>query len=808
MPRQKILTLQQAAEHLGVPPNSVLQDVEEGDLPGIKTEDGYRLPLSQLEVWVALRELEPQAQLGGADTRVGVVTRIIPQTSNREKGFGFIIAEDGTDIFLGGDFIKDLGITTGDVVEFSTVPGRPYRQARDVQLRLATELRESVQAGKLFKEALETKEQGYYPRARKYFREAIDQGAFLLVYTTFAEMELELKRDVVTLEIVWDALKVYPRVGKLYHLAATLLLGLEESELAVFWLKKGIEQVPSYSDNHLLYLEVLMSRGTVADFEKAVDHATSLDEYGISEIGDNGLVQFLRGARLSHKAYVFFNRIGFDVRLEESASQHVDFLVTANQPEYIDTYGLYKKTLTRCFLPGSDNWEEINGFRKAWQDRDCEHSELNNDIAFAVLEDEKPLRNALYRMLADSKDAIVPIDEQILESEDPAVVFGDQLSNWLSRRDLYAMQSPVSGRQFFGREVEIQGIMRSISEGRNIGIFGLRKVGKTSVLNQVRDKAKRDLVAYADLQSFPAGVDGIPYLYWIIARDISQEARKKYPEICDGLELQLGSASSYDYLHQPEKRNASLFDKELKIILRRLGRVAADAKIVILMDELERMLPTASRDGFPGFADFFAHIRGLAQQEPGRLVSGIAAANALICEKPRWGEADNPVFRYYQELYLPLLSEADSKQMITGLGKRMAVSYTPDSLAFICKQTGGHPFLVRLFCSHVLSKHKQRPVQVTRDMLVDSIDSFIFDEGSIFREILERLEKDFPAEYDLLLFIVSGVTSKQELTSLVAQPTQQALRHLVGYQLISYSVEGYEVKIKMLAKWLRAEGIV
>lgn len=809
MTEQKLLTPEQVAEHLGVSLESVHRSLEKGELPTVKTDSGYRIPLDQLEVWIELPLVGSGPRPRDPKKQIGIVARCIPRTQFRSKEFGFIVAGDGSDIFLGSSFIQDLGITTGDLVEFTTVPGEPYPAAQEIELLKKTKFKEHPQAAELYQEALDMQQQGRFEHARRRFREAIDKGAFLLVYTTFAEMEKGLSGPGAALDIVYEGLKIYPRVGRLYHLVAELLLELGEPESALFWLRKGIEYSSLFPDNHLLYLETLMSQATVEAFRTAVDHAKSLDQYSIPHAALNSqLLRFLRGPELPHHAYIFFIKVGFDVDLRESTDRYVDLLVRANQPEHIETYGLYKRILSRCFTHGEHNWEMINRFREEWQAQNADELGLNVDISFAILSDVVPLRNVFYRMLADSRDAIVPLDEHVLKSEEAPAAFREQLDNWLSQRDLYAEKFPVSGRQFFGREVEIQGLMRSISEGRNVGIFGLRKVGKTSVLYQLRDKSKQDLVAYIDLQSFPAGVHGTAYLYWSIACEIRKQLDQKYPRVCEDLKLRFGSSTSYDHIHQPEKRNASLFDRELKVVLRRLASVAPEPKVVILIDELERMLPTGGRQGFPGFADFFAHIRGLAQQEQGRLVSGVAAANPLVSERARWNGIDNPVFRYYEELYLALLAGPECREMITELGRRMAVTYTSESLDFIYDQTGGHPFLVRLFCSHVLAKNPKRPIVVNKGMLIDSVDTFLFDEGSTFREILERLEQDFPLEYDLLLFIVSGVQTEKELAELVAEPVGQALRHLIGYQLISSRDDVYVVKISLLSKWLQKEGVV
>ena len=49
---------------------------------------------------------------------------------------------------------------------------------------------------------------------------------------------------------------------------------------------------------------------------------------------------------------------------------------------------------------------------------------------------------------------------------------------------------------------------------------------------------------------------------------------------------------------------------------------------------------------------------------------------------------------------------------------------------------------------------------------------------------------------------------EKELAELVAEPVGQALRHLIGYQLISSRDDVYVVKISLLSKWLQKEGVV
>ena len=56
-------------------------------------------------------------------------------------------------------------------------------------------------------------------------------------------------------------------------------------------------------------------------------------------------------------------------------------------------------------------------------------------------------------------------------------------------RNLYDERDPVHGNRFFGRAEELRELDRLISHGnRHVGIFGLRRIGKTSLLLELRDR--------------------------------------------------------------------------------------------------------------------------------------------------------------------------------------------------------------------------------------------------------------------------------------------------------------------------------
>jgi hypothetical protein len=141
--------------------------------------------------------------------------------------------------------------------------------------------------------------------------------------------------------------------------------------------------------------------------------------------------------------------------------------------------------------------------------------------------------------------------------------------------------------------------------------------------------------------------------------------------------------------------------------------------------------------------------------------------------------------------------------MIQKLGKGMGINYTEESLQRIYAEAGGHPFVTRQLCSRITKHFQERPLLVDKAKVEQGIQEFLFHDSSTFREILNRLERDFPEEKELLLFIADGVNTEAELSSLCKSGTQESLRHLVGYQLVERDGVTYRIKMGLLLKWIR-----
>ena len=346
-----------------------------------------------------------------------------------------------------------------------------------------------------------------------------------------------------------------------------------------------------------------------------------------------------------------------------------------------------------------------------------------------------------------------------------------------------------------------------MNEGRHVGIFGLRKVGKTSFLWRVRDKSDTDIVAYVDLLVVPSAAKTCDYLFWLIANELAKELNKKYEKIFRDVRFELFGRYN-DFMPLLDKPVSLLFDSDLNRVRKVLSSLERDAapKIVVLIDEVERLLPIGkTSSGFDGYNDFFSYWRGQAQHYQD-VVTVITGANAAITEQAQWEGVDNPVYKFYAEEFFPPLDFSECSKMVRELGTGMGVRYGEGALEEIYNLTGGHPFITRRLCSRICKRRPGRPLNVTERMVLDSLPDFMQEDSNLFDEILARLKRDFPNELMVLEAVArSGEMSRSQIKMLAGQQTGNIIHHLIGYQLIRQSGECFTVGIGLLKEYMFAD---
>lgn len=747
---------------------------------------------------------------------------------NLDQGYGKIEADDGRELVIHAGDIEGYGQSLRPYyrVTFEAKWSEKGWRAYDVVITSKTNPRPSkstprpsapaklvhpTNKGSIvsYERALAARELKDYKRARELFEEAIRKGPFLNIFQAYSAME-QKENPENAMRVLEKGIKYFPDAGILYNDYAMLKRRLKDPDGALDVLRRGLTSTsPEFARQlHWSLAVILVERDYEEDLAEAAEHAQRAKELGQDLRNDFRYVklQVLTGPSIGRKTYRFFASLGFEVKPHSYSARFADLLIQPSSSEYVETYDLHSRILVRCFY-SSVAPTSLNELQSVLRNPPASFRGVNQDIAFIVAEDIGPLRDILYRLMSDNREAIVPVDTTTLTAanngQSPVPALRPVLDQWLSRRDLYKFNYPVYGRRFFGRELDLQRLMRDLDDGHNVGVFGLRKVGKTSLLMQLRELRQQDIVIYFDLQGVPSGIQDCAYIYWAIARKLKEEVERKKDAVhgFGKLVFQLGNQD----VAQFQKRTPRLFDHDIHAVLGLLEQQNSSTRLIVILDEVDRLLPAPGyTKGFQGYPDFFAYLRGTSQNSNGRFVTIITAANPALCEQAVWEGRDNPIFQFYHQMFLPPLALEDCKEMIEKLGRGMGIGYDEASLEILFDATSGHPYITRLLCSRIGEITTERPLQVTYEVAKQARNDFLRSDATpIFNEILERLDTFFPIERDLLLFIADGVDSEKELSGLVNEPVDIALYHLDGYHLVERIDGRYRIKIDLLREWLR-----
>lgn len=738
------------------------------------------------------------------------------------RGFGFIVTEGSPDIFVHISQIRYGPVQQGDIVTFDLQfdsQDRPKAtNVRKVQriTPLSTwedlpEIR-AKKAREIFSEALIARNEKEYQRARQLFEKGILLSPEKNFFDAYAAMEKNLGNWNRVREIYSKAREYFPKDVSILESLAMAERRAGNLDKCVDILKEALDQNPNRASLHLNLAQALVD---LAEQTKQFEILAEAKEYFNRARHLHRRLEEIEGRRHYHKmwilhqrrsrvAWILFQKAGFQfvkwrVNLPSQHGAPVDawLLADCRESPYSQRYSLDGNLLVYCHYAPEITEAGIRRAEECLKEQAEKDANVKSDLLFMVLPEVGNLWHHLRALLEDpeSHPTVIPIEErkanEVINDDAIHNYLEQLLSEWVFRRDLYKGNFPVSGRRFFGREREIGILNQSIDDGHSIGIFGLRKSGKTSLLYQLKLIRRDDLVVYIDPEASP--ISDCSYICWKAIQGWGQQEA----EFANTLNLL--KIRREDQLPEFSQVLKS-FSSDLAFLM---SQIPSEAKIVLMIDEIEKVTPPTG-EGWAHSLEFFRFLRGYAQQSQGKFVTIVAGANPAICETAQWRGEDNPIFQFFEEMYLPPLPENECREMIVTLGMGMAVEWEEEALRLVYELTGGHPFITRRLCSALVRRFQERPLHVTVDIVREAEMELLMRLDELFSEIKERLQRDYPDEWDVLEALASGY-SFNEIKQLV--PTwPRALRHLEGYQLVEI-IEGQpRFKITLLYKWLTGEG--
>lgn len=328
---------------------------------------------------------------------------------------------------------------------------------------------------------------------------------------------------------------------------------------------------------------------------------------------------------------------------------------------------------------------------------------------------------------------------------------------------------------FFGRSSETDDIRKSLDLGKSIGIFGLRKTGKTSLLYNIFNIRRREgkFVILFDLSTV---VDSITF------------KQKLLQDIASGLLDQVDKIPKTFTLTRYGRLKSGLDDQTLERMwiddLRTLLHTTRDG-IELIIDEIDR-IETRS------LANDFQLLRGVMQtsSEEQQLVLLCAGVNPNIFNttiNPETKE-QNLLYQLVSVRYLDPLTKDDSWQMIRTLGKRMGIRFKEQNLSEkMYEQYGGHPFLTRKACSLAVQKYKKNELpwymewQYLQDITGSHEENAPLEHA---KQIFESFAEIFEEEAEIIRMLWSSEPEDSKFAEELVRESPQSIKHASSYGIL------------------------
>lgn len=355
-------------------------------------------------------------------------------------------------------------------------------------------------------------------------------------------------------------------------------------------------------------------------------------------------------------------------------------------------------------------------------------------------------------------------------------------------RDLFAFLSPLKkDLYFFGRSQLLQEVLNKHRAGEHTGLFGLRKSGKTSIIYAIERSLKTHGGEFLSLDCESPSIHGL-----------------RWYELLEKLVIGYRDARESKFRIKPgrysEKMAADSFAKDIIGIYQSKKRVP----LLLLFDEIERISPRTGsspqwRDG-TDFVLFWQTLRGFYQRNQEVFTYMLVGTNPSCVEQSMIAGHENPLFGSIPSEYVPSFTVSQTREMVRKLGRYMGLRFDEVLYSKLVEDFGGHPFLVRQFCSKVHEACQgDRPTQVDRALYNDVMKTFRRTAIDYLAMIVGVLRDWYPDEYDMLRFLAQGdQTSFSEFAEAHALYT----KHLIGYGLITQSQYGFSFNIEALREYL------
>ncbi|HEX3251390.1 MAG TPA: tetratricopeptide repeat protein, partial [Pyrinomonadaceae bacterium] len=262
---------------------------------------------------------------------------------------------------------------------------------------------------------------------------------------------------------------------------------------------------------------------------------------------------------------------------------------------------------------------------------------------------------------------LAALENALSDSHTCSAILTHYCQHYLPGVDLFDDRNAIGDTlSFFGRSDLLHKIESDLVQAQAIGIFGLRKSGKTSVLLQLGLGLRKHPVLHIDLQAY----GGNPRF-----------GVQLFQEIINRLSSLVGDRAGFGghVFIKPHGSYAAAVEMSLDFIegvtalSEKLEEASYELPILIFLDEVERILPNANdaREKVEEFNAFFGALRALSQHKRkiGLLVADVHPDCNRINHWQQQGLPTNPVNQFFKELFSRPFAEEETTAMLVNIGR-------------------------------------------------------------------------------------------------------------------------------------------
>ncbi|NEP13282.1 MAG: ATP-binding protein [Symploca sp. SIO2C1] len=440
------------------------------------------------------------------------------------------------------------------------------------------------------------------------------------------------------------------------------------------------------------------------------------------------------------------------------------------------------------------------------------------------------VRLQMAQVRARDHFVLIPIPfaaiEQALSNEATSTgLLAQYAERYLPGADLFDDRNAIGDTLcFFGRGNLLHSLEEDLRRNQGIGLFGLRKSGKTSLLLQLGFAMRQYPVVHIDLQPYGGKLRYGAELFNKILQELSLLIKKSTP-----------NATLNWATFQRDCPAADLgtdFVRQVSELAKLLSESGYQLPILLFLDEIERILPTKedSRERAEEFNAFFGGLRALSQEK--QLLSIlIADVHPDLNRINHWSQASvptNPVFNFFKEIFVFPFSEEETTEMLIEIGKLMGVAFDKETLVTIHRESGGHPFIARQLASLLCQKTDQDKSESGKLIKLSTVTRYLkrpfkysgilkdYFEQSIWADLKKR--ENFSAMAILRLIacneeLPEGVKEEALLDRLSSDFSESecldALRWLEDVGLLVREEleedDSYQLQILLMSRWLKMQ---